>query len=81
MIYDGHEYSYSEDTRNDTGELKDNYGTVVAILDRDVPDEYYFAIDAETDDTVATVHQNVLKHTPAARGQWLLGCYVAHTTN
>lgn len=90
MIYDGHEYSYEEDAIR-RGTLRNNYGTMVAIgFMCPATSEYYYADEvtegengdaaALLGDGIGLIHTNCLIDTPEARGQWLLGCYVAHTS-
>jgi hypothetical protein len=83
FVMDGHEYSYNDETR----ELKNNYGVVVAeIFDDDVSDEYYypeileFNIDDTRQDQPAPIHKNVIQDNANARGMWILQTYVASTT-
>ena len=77
FVMEGHEYSYNDDTQ----ELKDNYGTVVASWEDDETGEYYYAeiIEPEIDFEPAPIHVNVIQDTPEARGLWLVQTYVAST--
>ena len=83
FVMEGHEYSYNDETM----ELKNNYGEVVAeIFDDDVADEYYYPeiLELDIDDTrieqPAPIHKNVIQDTAEARGLWLLQTYVGATT-
>ena len=75
MIFDGHEYSYTDDT----GILRDNYGAHVATLEKcNATDEYYYAVDADDADIVYdSIHENVIANNVKARGQWVMQAYAA----
>ena len=76
---DGHEYSYNDDTQ----ELKNNYGTVVANWEDDISKEYYYPniLDVKLPLDPPPIHVNVIRNTAKARGQWLVQTYVAATTD
>ncbi len=77
FLIDGHEYSYNDETK----ELKNNYGTVVAEIEDDITGEYYYADIPELDEMAqpAPIHVNVIKDTAKARGLWLAQTYVYST--
>lgn len=78
FIYDAHEYSFNDET----GELKNNYGEVVATIEDDETGEYYYADIPELDDLQQPppIHVNVIQDKAEARGQWLVHTYVAAVT-
>lgn len=77
FIMEGHEYSYNDET----SELKNNYGEVVAEIEDDETGEYYYADIPELDsmEQPHPIHVNVIQDTAEARGLWLVQTYVAST--
>ena len=82
FVMDGHEYSYNDETM----ELKNNYGEVVAEIEDDETGEYYYPTILEHDiedtryDQPAPIHKNVIQDNAEARGMWILQTYVAATS-
>lgn len=83
LIYNGHEYRYDDDT----GRLTNNYCTHVASVIRDdASDEYYYCMLVDRTngpiavhgEVIGTVHQNVIRNTPEARGLWCVQTYDNH---
>ena len=71
MIYDGHEYRYTD------GMLFNNYGTHVATLLKDYPAFEYLYAETNAGEPIASIHVNVIADTKQARAQWLMQAYVA----
>ncbi len=72
LLYDGHEYSFNDST----GELKNNYGEIVATIEDDETGEYYYIDLVNSDIEPPPFHVNAIKDSAKGRAYLVLSQYV-----